>query len=178
MATKTAGSIVICYDDREITLDGKKVVGPDWRHLSRHGRMHDALGKDFELTDSIHEPFQETTGLDGRIHFYMHPNPQNKILHTVLVGEMNGLVHVATLGTPLEEKWGKFGGPRAYTKFVQPEPTPAEKTSPAGGRVTTTSPPNPRSQICRTGQPMPSAAQSSSKKSRRSRSKTRGRDSS
>ena len=36
---------------------------------------------------------------------------------------MNGLVHIATLGTPHEGKWGTFGGPRAYTKFVQAEPT-------------------------------------------------------
>ena len=52
---------------------------------------------------------------------------QNKILHTVLVGEMNGLVQIATLGTPQEAKWGKFGGPRAYSEFVQPEPTRAQR---------------------------------------------------
>jgi hypothetical protein len=121
--------VVICYNDREITLDGKKVVSPTGGTWRATGRMHDALGKCFELTDSIHEPFQATTGLDGRIHFYKHPNPQNKILHTALVGEMNGLLHIATLGTPLEEKWGKFGGPRAYTKFVQSDLTPIEKTS-------------------------------------------------
>jgi hypothetical protein len=71
-------------------------------------------------------------GLDGRIHFYTHPNPDNKILHTVLVGEMNGLVHIATLDTPLESKWGTFGGPRAYTKFVQREPTPTSTATKAG----------------------------------------------
>jgi hypothetical protein len=54
-------------------------------------------------------------------------NPQNKILHTVLVGEMNGLVHAATLGTSNEETWGKFGGPRAYTKWLQAEPTAVVK---------------------------------------------------
>jgi hypothetical protein len=123
--------IVICYDDREITLDGKKVVGPAGGTWRATDRMQDALGKHFVLTDSIHEPFQETTGLDGRIHLYKHPNPANKILHTVLVGEMNGLLHIATLGTPQEEKWGKFGGPRAFAKFVQSEPTPIEQTLPA-----------------------------------------------
>jgi hypothetical protein len=116
--------IVLAYDDREIRLDGKKVVGPTGGTYRATGRMHDAFGKAFKLTDSMHDPFKETTGLDGRIHFYVHPNPENKILHTVLVGEMNGLVHIATLGTPLEGKWGTFGGPRAYTKFVQREPTP------------------------------------------------------
>jgi hypothetical protein len=116
--------IVIAYDDREIMLNGKKVLGPTGGTFRATGRMYDALGKLFSLTDESNPPFNETTGLDGRIQFYVHPNPENKILHTVLVGEMNGLVHAATLGTDQEEKWGKFGGPRAYTKFVQAEPTP------------------------------------------------------
>jgi hypothetical protein len=129
--------IVIAYDDREITLDGKKVVGPTGGTFRATGRMHEALGRDFELSDAFHEPFQETTGLNGRIHFYVHPNPQNKILHTVLVGEMNGLVHAATLGTPYEETWGKFGGPRAYTKWVQPEPTSSKVQTPPADTPTT-----------------------------------------
>jgi hypothetical protein len=118
--------VVIAYDDREITLDGKKVVSPTGGTFRATGRMRDALGAHFALTDSAREPFHETVALDGRIHFYVHPNLQNKILHTALVGEMNGLVHAATLGTPHEETWGKFGGPRAYTMWVQPEPTAAE----------------------------------------------------
>ncbi|HEX3600215.1 MAG TPA: hypothetical protein VHU84_08725 [Lacipirellulaceae bacterium] len=122
--------IVVCYDDREITLNGKKVVGPTGGTYRATGRMQEALGKAFTLTNSAHDPFLETSGLGGRIRFYRHPNLDNKILHTVLVGEMNGLLQVATLGTPQEGKWGTFGGPRAYTKYVQAEPTPAEPASP------------------------------------------------
>jgi hypothetical protein len=124
--------ISVAYDDREITLNGKKVVGPDGGTFRATGRMRDGLGKLFELQDSQGDPFAETVGLDGRIHFYVHPNPQNRILHTALVGEMNGLVHVATLGAEQDETWGKFGGPRAYTKYVQPAPmtaTPPEQTA-------------------------------------------------
>ena len=122
--------IVVCYDDREIMLNGKKVVGPDGGTYRATGRMHDAFGKNIELIDLKSDPFEETTGLDGRIHFYRHPNPKNKILHTVLVGEMNGLVQIETLGTPFEGQWGTFGGPRAYTKFVQAEQTPTDATPP------------------------------------------------
>lgn len=114
--------IVLAYDDREIMLDGKKVVGPAGGTFRATGRMRDALGKMFPLTETTRPPFHETTGLDGRIHFYVHPNPENKILHTALVGEMNGLAHIATLGASIKA-WGTFGGPRAYTKWVQPEPT-------------------------------------------------------
>lgn len=124
--------IIVCYDDREIMLNGKKVVGPDGGTYRATERTRAALGKVFELSESIHEPFHETTGLDGRIRFYSHPNPENKILHTVLVGEINGLVHIAALGTPHEGKWGTFGGPRAYTKFIQREPTPAVAATKSG----------------------------------------------
>jgi hypothetical protein len=119
--------IVIAYDDREIMLDGKKVVGPTGGTYRATGRMCDALGTTFPLTETEVPPFRETIGLDGRIHFYIHPNPQNKILHTALVGNMNGLVHALTLGTKQETghggSWGKFGDPRAYTEWIQPEPT-------------------------------------------------------
>jgi hypothetical protein len=114
--------IVIAYDDREITFQGKKVVGPAGGTFRATERMREGLGQSFTLIDGDKPPFLETFGLDGRIHIYVHPNPENKILHTALVGEMNGLLHVETLGTPQEEKWGRFGGARAYTKWVQPEP--------------------------------------------------------
>ncbi len=119
--------IVICYDDREITLNGKKVVSDTGGTYRATSRMHDAFEKVFDLNDSKRDPFLETVGLDGRIHFYKHPNPENKILHTVLVGDMNGLLQAATLGTPQEGKWGTFGGPRAFSKFIQAEPTPTNK---------------------------------------------------
>ena len=101
----------------------RKSLGPTAARTAPLAACTMRSAKMFKLTDSVHDPFQETTGLDGRIHFYIHPNPENKILHTVLVGEMNGLLQIATLGTPQEGKWGKFGGPRAYTKYVQAEPT-------------------------------------------------------
>jgi hypothetical protein len=115
--------IVLAYDDREIVFQGKKVVGPTGGTFRATERMHGALEKSFDLNDEERTPFRETTALNGRIHFYVHPNPENKILHTALVGDMNGLVHIETLGTPREKQWGQFGGPRAYTKWIQPEPT-------------------------------------------------------
>jgi len=117
--------IVICYDDRNIMLNGKKVVSDTGGTFRGAGRMRDALGKLFPITESTRPPFTEYSGVEGRFRNYVHPNPENKILHTALVGDMNGLVHAATLGTPQEEEWGAFGGPRAYTEFVQPAPTPS-----------------------------------------------------
>ncbi|MGD9633413.1 MAG: hypothetical protein AB7G28_17165 [Pirellulales bacterium] len=115
--------VVICYDDRFITLDGKRVVSDTGGTFRGARRMRSALGKLFQIAESEQPPFDEYTALDGRFHMYVHPNPENKILHTVLVGDMNGLVQAQTLGTPQEGKWGTFGGPRAYVKYVPSEPT-------------------------------------------------------
>jgi hypothetical protein len=134
--------IVIAYDDREIVYDGKKVVGPTGGTFRATSRMREALAAQFSLTDVDKQPFRETRGLNGRIHFYVHTNPDNKILHTALVGDMNGLVHVQTLGTKDEQSWGKFGRPRAYAKWIQPEPTSGDvrPTSPATSPTTPATP--------------------------------------
>jgi len=128
-ADKARHLVVICYDDREIMLDGKKVVGPDGGTYRATHRMIDALGPDFPLTPSEQAPFTTYTGLDERIRIFIHPNPDNKILHTALVGDMNGLVQALTLAR--RPSWGGelFGGPRATSNWIQPEPTPKPTAS-------------------------------------------------
>ena len=114
--------VVVAYDDREITLNGKKVVGPDGGTFRASLRMLNRFRRDLELTETIAGPFQYTAGLNGQMQFFVHPNADNKILHTALVGEMNGLLHGLTLGTDFADNWGQFGGPRAYARWVQPQP--------------------------------------------------------
>ena len=123
--------IAIAYDDREIILDGKKVVGPEGGTYRATHRMIDTIGKDFPFVAGTEGPFDAFTALDGRIRFLIHPNPENKILHTRLVGEMNGLLEAMTVGTEFEGKWGTFGGPRAYEKWVRPIPVTRPATVPA-----------------------------------------------
>jgi hypothetical protein len=84
--------------------------------------MLDRFGKDVALVEGKTGPFVAHTGLDGRLAMYVHPNPENRIVHTALVGEMNGLLKVLTDGDAKAAEGGKFGGPRAYTKWVQPAP--------------------------------------------------------
>ena len=144
--------IVLAYDDREITFEGKKVVGPDGGTYRATERMVKSLGPEFNMLRTEAAPWIEWTGLGGRIHFYIHTNPDNKILHTALVGDMNGLVHALTLGTPQKETWGKFGGPRAYTKWIQQKPEAltaaadvktSKKTNAANGAILQEIPPRP-----------------------------------
>jgi len=116
--------IVIAYDDREITLEGKKVVGPKGGTYRATQRMLDYLKKSTTISETRAEPFTHYAALENQIQFFVHANPENKILHTALVGEMNGLLHAATLGAPEEGKWGTFGGPRAYEKWIAPATRP------------------------------------------------------
>jgi pimeloyl-ACP methyl ester carboxylesterase len=114
--------VVIAYDDREIVYNGRKVVGPDGGTFRASQRMLTRFRRDVALTEETLGPFAHTRSASGQIEFFIHPNPDNRILHTALVGDMNGLLHGLTLGTDLAGKWGEFGGSRAYTNWIQAEP--------------------------------------------------------
>lgn len=109
--------VVLAYDDREIMLDGKRVVsdsGGTWRAT---GRMIEALNPMFPLQrDTLGEFIRHRA---PGIELLLHPNPANRILHTEMIGEMNGYMHAMLTGraeyaagsTVLEPK-------RAYTKYI------------------------------------------------------------
>ncbi|TWT32379.1 hypothetical protein KOR34_41420 [Posidoniimonas corsicana] len=124
--------IVLAYDDRNITYQGKRVVGPTGGTYRATGRMRDRFAQDFSIDESVEGDFQVIRALDGRITMQVHRNPENKILHTALVGDMNGLLYAATLGAPQAGAWGEFAGPRAYTDWIQPPPdaTPSRPAAP------------------------------------------------
>jgi len=110
--------VVLAYDDRNITLDGKPVVGPTGGTYRVTHRMLDRFRKDAPLKDSRSGDLDIWTGKDGRARFLVDRNPDNRILHTVLV-ETNGFLHAMTAGTP-REKGIRYRGARAYTKWIQP----------------------------------------------------------
>jgi hypothetical protein len=128
--------VVLAYDDREITLDGKRVVGPEGGTFRATQRMLARFRQELAINESSAEPFVHYRGLDDRLQLFVHPNPQNKILHTALVGEMNGLLHGLTLGTAWQDRWGTFGGPHAYEKWVQPLPEGGAPTTQPSTRPT------------------------------------------
>ena len=138
--------VVLAYDDREITLNGKKVVadsGGTWRasqrmiqHLMRHFVLNrDTVGGgDFVR---YHHP---------QIELLLHPNRENRILHTAMIGEMNGYMHALLARRPGYAPNGNvvLGPSRAYTRWVEtgvalPRPVPAviptRQRSAVGGRA-------------------------------------------
>jgi hypothetical protein len=110
--------VVLAYDDREITLDGKKVVsdsGGTWR-ASR--RMIDNLGPSFPLTEERIGDFIRYHG--SHIEILLHPNPQNRILHTEMIGEMNGYMHALLVRRPdYERSETVLTSTRAYSDWVE-----------------------------------------------------------
>jgi hypothetical protein len=113
--------VVIAYDDRKITLNGKLVVGPDGGTFRATERMRARLARDIALIESSFGDFVNRVGADGQVAIHVHTNPGNKILHTALVGEMNGLLRGLT-DPDSKLAWETFGGPRAYADRVQPAP--------------------------------------------------------
>jgi hypothetical protein len=110
--------VVIAYDDRNIMLDGKKVVsdsGGTWRASERMMRY---FGDRITL-----EP--DTLGEFRRFHaqnveILLHPNAANRILHTEMVGEMNGYMHALLVGRPEYHRGASLlRAERAYSKWIE-----------------------------------------------------------
>lgn len=110
---------ILCYDDRNVILNGKHIVSRTGGTWGRTEAMVERIKKDIELKTVVQKDCVRYRGLDDRIDIIMHTNPENKILHTVLVGDMNGFIHVITSGTKYENKAGLFNGPLAYEAWIQ-----------------------------------------------------------
>jgi hypothetical protein len=111
--------VTLAYDDREITLDGKKVVsdsGGTWRASQRMLSDFGAAGTAFS-TDSVGGFIRHRA---PRVEILLHPNPENKILHTAMIGELNGYMHALLTGRRTYERetpWLRAA--RAYTAYVE-----------------------------------------------------------
>ena len=111
---------VVAYDDREIRVNGKLVVGPTGGTYRSTHRMLDRLRRSVDLEESATDSYARSRGLDGRIDVIILHNPDNAILHTVLV-EKNGFIHTQTFASRHENKGGAFFGPHAYDQWIQPD---------------------------------------------------------
>jgi hypothetical protein len=157
--------VVLAYDDRTVTLDGKPIVSPTGGTYRATHRMLDRLRKDRELTQALWQDFDTFQDPNRQIGIAINRNYANRILHTALVGDMNGFLFAMTFGSPAdgakghaasargpaESAWGHLGGPRAYTRFIEPaeaqspDMIPARPANAVGGatfirRLTTLTP--------------------------------------
>jgi hypothetical protein len=110
--------VVMAYDDREIMLDGKKVVGDSGGTWRASQRMIETLGSTLALKRDTLGAFIRYRA--PQVEILLHPNPQNRILHTEIIGEMNGYMHAMLTGRPAYDKGESLLKPsRAYTAFVE-----------------------------------------------------------
>ncbi|MEZ6189965.1 MAG: hypothetical protein R3C45_01575 [Phycisphaerales bacterium] len=123
--------VVIAYDDREITYQGKKVVSDTGGTYRATHRMIDRFKQDGDVVEGKLRDFNTFDALGGQARLLIHPNPENIILHTRLVGEMNGHLYGMALDTPEDELCASLGGPRAYMQWVQDKPYDAPATDEA-----------------------------------------------
>jgi hypothetical protein len=121
--------VVLAYDDRNIMLDGKKVVsdpGGTWRASSR---MMNYLREPFEFTADTLGQFLRYRA--PQIEILLHPNPQNRILHTEMIGEMNGYMHAMLVRRPDYDRSAAVLTPaRAYAQWIEPDVTLPPATPP------------------------------------------------
>ncbi len=112
--------VVVAYDDREIRYKGKKVVSPTGGTYRATHRMLERFKREGAVNDNKIAGFDIYQVLDGRAHLLIHSNPENVILHTRMVGEMNGFLYGLALDTPEKYAHSVLRGPRAYMQWVQP----------------------------------------------------------
>ncbi|MCH9725256.1 MAG: hypothetical protein K0U86_10170 [Planctomycetes bacterium] len=120
--------VILAYDDRNVLFRGKKVVSPTGGTFRATNRMLDRFRQDVKFRETRQGEFDTYSGLDGQIRMLVHTNAKNQILHTRLVGEMNGYLYAVTVETPADAKFSSLKTPRVYTKWIQPEPFEQPKT--------------------------------------------------
>lgn len=113
--------IVLAYDDREITSNGRKVIDPGGGTYRATERMIRRFTKETPPEDCVHGNFLMRRFLSNQATFTVHRNPDNRILHTALVGDMNGLIYALTIGQ-VDSIQDEPRGPRAFDTWISAEP--------------------------------------------------------
>lgn len=110
--------VILAYDDRNIMLDGKKVVsdsGGTWRASER---MMSYLQSKVKLEVDTLGEFKRYHS--SQIEILLHPNPENRILHTEMIGEMNGYMHALLVGhVEYDRGPSVLKRERAYTQWIE-----------------------------------------------------------
>lgn len=123
---------VLAYDDREIQLDGKRVVGPTggtWRATQRM-ITHFKTATDVNGPAPFESAFDRWSAFQDRAQFIVHRNPENKILHTWLVGDYAGFL-LGVAGVRPDDMPIQSDPPRAYASASLPLPGSVPTKTPA-----------------------------------------------
>jgi hypothetical protein len=117
--------VSLAYDDRFVELDGKPIVPPDGGTQRATARLRSALDARRPLTKTLVGDCDRWRDAAGQVDIRVDRNYANIVLHSALVGDMNGVLHALTFPASDLPMKVRFGGPRDYTAFIDPaEPGP------------------------------------------------------
>ncbi len=117
-ADKRRRLVVIAYDDRTVTYNGKLANGPDGGTYRATERMRARIERDRKLAPRLVGDFDAWDDTARQIAVRVNRNYPNRILHTALVGDMNGLLFALDYGAPAAD--GVLTTRRAHTEFIDP----------------------------------------------------------
>jgi len=117
--------ITVAYDDRQVELNGRRVVSDDGGTWRASERMIVGLGGAAEFAEQSLGPLRHLRSKTGQVQFLLHTNPQNQILHTALVGDMHGLICSLTADPAVADNWQRMLEPRDYSALIPPAPRQA-----------------------------------------------------
>ncbi len=110
--------VVFAYDDRYVELNGKRIVSNTGGTLRACHRMISAF--EDEVAFEKLEQDSLTIAESPQMNLFLHDNPEQKILHTTMVGEWNGFIHGVTLNGPLDGLEEGYPCDRVYMDYVLP----------------------------------------------------------
>lgn len=115
--------VVLSYDDGWIQLNGKLVLSkPEAGTWCRTEAMRVALARTMAFEEVETDRFVRFKALDGRVDLIQHRNPENKILHTVMVGDWNGYLFAHGKGRWTLMPGDLFVQPAIYGAEIDPAP--------------------------------------------------------
>jgi hypothetical protein len=115
---KTNALNVFAYNDSVALYKGKPVVSAQGGTWYKSRQLIADLQKDFVMKEEKEDSMIIYKSKEGRIQFFLKPNPDQRIYHTQQV-ELNGFIHSILCGTPADSKNYTYYGQRAYNEYLK-----------------------------------------------------------
>lgn len=104
---------VFAYEDSLVEVNGKRIVSDTGGTWYRTRQMQNELSAFYHFQLTERDSLLIYKSFNHQIAFYLKPNPEKKIFHTIQVG-LNGFIHSILAGTKYESDGYEYFGKRAY----------------------------------------------------------------
>jgi hypothetical protein len=121
---------VYAYDDRDVKYNGKNIVSPTGGTYRASYRMIESMSSALVVSMVESDRWLRHTSANQHAEWIIFKNPELKILHTVMVGEWNGLIDSVVFGVDDDLAQRAISHPRLYMEFVDDGLIDPSKTQP------------------------------------------------